>query len=504
MGLYVQSLDHLPADAHRDYYVYLLDYGWPEPLGEALTNNFQRMAEMAEKSNAVVIRSTNRVHFADQVLSWHSVNGENAGKMLPAILITNRNPHLFRETRSENNTEPIESNLKLILIPLQKFCKNPDEVTTLTIRLFADIKAGKQLRDFKVGRKVRKGGKAKAEAMILEPAKKTPSITMTDVINFLQSRTGQHHNEPGNKMQKTVHPVHFEDFSGEQFERLVFAYVNRRKNWNKIEWLGQTGGDGGRDIWAEDGIESHCYQCANYQQMVFKKASDDIRKLSANKTIPDKLIVVCGSTVSPEMRTKIANYALRYAIKDTQVWSGVELEEKLRKEASDLLERFVKGEAFPENAQPLILNTKPSEVSDLEIIQLMTECFDRPAFTTAFRNESNIPAFEQAITDTIEVLNTGMHRLRDGTLIRKIPSRHQLSDANLRNELSLITQLVVRLRDTFNKLRSDKEIKQCPCGKSDCTTWILSDKACNEMDSIRKEIFKEFKKIHPPFTLQTQ
>ena len=45
----------------------------------------------------------------------------------------------------------------------------------------------------------------------------------------------------------------------------------------------------------------------------------------------------------------------------------------------------------------------------------MAECFDRPAFDTPFRDESNVPDFKKAITDTIEALNTGIHRLRDGT-----------------------------------------------------------------------------------------
>lgn len=36
MGLYVQSLNNIPQSAHRDYYIYLLDYGWSEPLGNAL------------------------------------------------------------------------------------------------------------------------------------------------------------------------------------------------------------------------------------------------------------------------------------------------------------------------------------------------------------------------------------------------------------------------------------------------------------------------------------
>ena len=35
MGLHIHSLGQLPATAERAYYVYLLDYGWHEPLGAA-------------------------------------------------------------------------------------------------------------------------------------------------------------------------------------------------------------------------------------------------------------------------------------------------------------------------------------------------------------------------------------------------------------------------------------------------------------------------------------
>lgn len=52
-------------------------------------------------------------------------------------------------------------------------------------------------------------------------------------------------------MELTVQPIHFEDRSGTEFERLVFTYVIRSKEWDSIEWLGQTGKDGGRDIWVD-------------------------------------------------------------------------------------------------------------------------------------------------------------------------------------------------------------------------------------------------------------
>ena len=34
MGLMIHSLGEIPADVQRGYYVYLLDYGWDEPLAK--------------------------------------------------------------------------------------------------------------------------------------------------------------------------------------------------------------------------------------------------------------------------------------------------------------------------------------------------------------------------------------------------------------------------------------------------------------------------------------
>lgn len=125
----------------------------------------------------------------------------------------------------------------------------------------------------------------------------------------------------------------------------------------------------------------------------------------------------------------------------------------------------------------------------------MVDCFNRPAFTTPFHREVNIPDFGKAITDTIEVLNTGVHRLRDGTLIRQIPSRHQLKDIVVKNDVAALYNLVVKLRDTFTDLRRKKEIENCGCGDPDCPTYMMSDNACQKMDTIRLEIFTAMQKI---------
>jgi len=502
MGLYIQSLESLPADAQRDYFIYLLDYGWSEPLGEALIKNFQKMAEMAEKNNAVVIRSHSHIHFEDEVLSWHSINGEDAKDLLPAILITNRNPHHFRERYRIGSHQGIEDDLKLVLIPLRKFCTTTTEVAELIDRLFKDIAAKKKLTEFKIERKIKKGGPALADSIILSPDKTQKGITMRQVINFLQGLPENSPISSPGRIEKTVLPLHFEDRSGTEFERLVFAYALRQRAWESIEWLGQTGGDGGRDIWGVSQKQTYCYQCANYRHLILTKITDDIDKLIQSGNIPQNYIVVCGGTVSSTLRTKIRNYAGQSGISITEIWSGVEFEERLRQNSPELIRRFAEGEPFPDDPAQLIQSANFNGAkNDEELLDLFFESFDRPAFTTRFRNESSIPDFEKAITDTIEVLNTGIHRLRDGTLIRKIPSRHQIKNAALKNELAEITKLVIQLRDTFNKLKKQNEIRPCGCGDDDCPIWMLTDRACDEMDHIRQTIFRRIRSIRPSFTL---
>ena len=303
-------------------------------------------------------------------------------------------------------------------------------------------------------------------------------------------------------MELTVKPIHFEDRSGTEFERIVFAYAIRSKDWDTIEWLGQTGKDGGRDIWGQLGTESTCYLCANYQNLTFKKAKEDIDKLIAYKTIPTSVIVVCGGKVTSGIRKQIKDYANLAGITSVETWSGVELEERLRKDTPELVRRFVMGEKFPDSPKELIQFAKALDATnDRDIIDLLVECFDRPAFITPFHMESNLPDFEQALKNTIEVLNTGVHRSNDGAIIRTIPSRHRVSDKHLKKGLEDVTTSVVKLRDIFKSLLKSKEIEHCSCDDKNCPTFSLSPSATKVMDDGRKEIFAKFKKIKPDFNL---
>jgi hypothetical protein len=491
MGLYVESLNNSPAEARRDYYIYLLDYGWDEPIGNALMLNYERMATLAARNKAVVIRGTNRVHFEDEVLSWHNINGQNADDLLPGILITNRNPHKFTPVFQPGDAGEVEDDLRLILIPLKKFCKTPTEVVQLIERIFSDIIQQKALKDFRIAKEVVKDNRrAFADLITLEPDNSGIEIPIESVINYLKS--GKRNSMV---VGRSVMSIHFEDRGGPEFERLAFAYISRLKNWDKMEWLGQTGDDDGRDIWGEYEGESYCYQCANYRSLVLKKVTDDIDKMVKIGLTPDYFTVVCGGRVSVNMRAAIRSYAAQHVIKQTDIWSGVEFEEQLRKHAPELLKRFVDGEIFPE------LNTPNNSVhNDQDILNQIIQCFDRPAFTTPFYREVNIPDFEKAIMDTIEVLNTGVHRLRDGTIIGHIPSRHQLGDSILKDTLTKIYKMVVKLRDTLVDLKRKKEITECECDQPDCPVYFFTDNACQLMDQIRQDIFNAFRNIMPEGT----
>lgn len=176
MGLKVHSLGEVPADASRRYYLYLLDYGWEEPLGKALRDNFDNMADAASRHDAAVVLGLGN-EFNDNVLSWHGFNGRrDTEDLLPAILITNKHPATFAERRAlysatDQDAMPWNSGQdRLVLLPLQNHCKTPTDVARLINRIFRDIKANRPLADFEIVVEDRAGvGRAILDAVILRP-----------------------------------------------------------------------------------------------------------------------------------------------------------------------------------------------------------------------------------------------------------------------------------------------------------------------------------------------
>jgi len=155
---------------------------------------------------------------------------------------------------------------------------------------------------------------------------------------------------------RVVRPVHFEDFDGKDFERLVFALALRSGRWRSLEWYGEVGADLGRDIWGEkeENGETVCIQCANWKRLTAEKAKADIRKiLKAPRGAPDILVIAAGGTVSATARDAIKGYAAAQGIEQCHVWSGVDLEERIRFYAESLLRRFCDGEQFPDDPKAI-------------------------------------------------------------------------------------------------------------------------------------------------------
>jgi hypothetical protein len=185
MGLKIHSLAQLPAQAgRRSYYLYLLDYGWKEPLGRTLHKNFDRMAGEASRHDAAVMMGLG-TEFNDEVLSWHGINGREAGELLPAILITNKRPISFEGPGNAWDKEKDH----LVLLPLRERCKTPTDVAALIDSVFSDIKAKRPLADFAVARRDRAGVKgALLDAVVLRPSIGGVGVDLKAIINSMLKR----------------------------------------------------------------------------------------------------------------------------------------------------------------------------------------------------------------------------------------------------------------------------------------------------------------------------
>lgn len=171
MGLYVHSIEELPESATRSYYIYVLDYGWHERLGDTLKTNLPKMISLASKNDAVIIKGIESNHFEDEVFSYHGINGISSDEILPAILVTTLHPSYFQKVGGKRGlTNKFEDNL--LLIPLKGLCKTSSDVVELIAKLFIDIKEKKKLADFSVRAKIEKqksGWRSITNALILEP-----------------------------------------------------------------------------------------------------------------------------------------------------------------------------------------------------------------------------------------------------------------------------------------------------------------------------------------------
>jgi hypothetical protein len=214
---------------------------------------------------------------------------------------------------------------------------------------------------------------------------------------------------------------------------------------------------------------------------------------------PDAFKFVCP-TVSDTSRTRIGKAAAELGIDHVTIWSSVEFEENLRLRAEYLLDRFVQGTEFPDAKSEIrkFVDDFPG-LTDAEALQLMSVVFDRPAFRTPFQQECSLPAFQQAIEDTIGALNTGIWRTRDGNDIRRIPSIHHLRDPRIRSVVAKVVGQVDELRRIFVARLRGGAINHCGCGQPDCPTYTFLPSAADELNDARHRILSTFLSVHAYF-----
>ncbi len=71
----------------------------------------------------------------------------------------------------------------------------------------------------------------------------------------------------------------------------------------------------------------------------------------------------------------------------------------------------------------------------------------------------------------------------------------------MKDKVSKLYELVVKLRDAFAELSRTKEIENCGYGDEESPLYMLSDNACQKMDAIRHDIFKAIRKVKPDANL---
>jgi hypothetical protein len=103
--------------------------------------------------------------------------------------VTNRHPAEFRK-RTFGEDEKVEDNLKMILFPLKKFCKDTTEVVALIQKIFTNIKLEKDLDNFNIVMDKRKGiGSAIADSIILEPNIAGIGFSFNTLINYFKVKS---------------------------------------------------------------------------------------------------------------------------------------------------------------------------------------------------------------------------------------------------------------------------------------------------------------------------
>jgi 5-methylcytosine-specific restriction endonuclease McrA len=145
---------------------------------------------------------------------------------------------------------------------------------------------------------------------------------------------------------------------------------------------------------------------------------------------------------------------------------------ELRKYRDRLWKLVEEGKALPE------MNL------DSQFLELLRRVFDRPAFTTPFRQEGRMEDFDKAIDDTVLALNTGLLRTRDNQVLTDLGfGKSSLFNAEWNLQLNDVEGQLLRLRSEVAKALAEGKLKCC---HAHC---YYGDEECmRQLDQIRVDI----------------
>lgn len=122
----------------------------------------------------------------------------------------------------------------------------------------------------------------------------------------------------------------------------------------------------------------------------------------------------------------------------------------------------------------------PSIPTDKIVVEEILTCFNRPAFTVAFRDECNLGDFDAAIRNTVSLINTG--KSADGMSLT-----YNVSDVNdkvTKGRLAEIVSGLNYLRKIFAEMKTRGYATKCKCGDQKCKVifnndfefcWLMND-----------------------------
>lgn len=163
----------------------------------------------------------------------------------------------------------------------------------------------------------------------------------------------------------------------------------------------------------------------------------------------------------------------------------------------DLLRRWrrLSEEAALLDIEAPAKDEKLSHVTDADLIRFYAQCFDRPAFQDRFHQEGSMEAFDKAIEDTITAINTGCLRARDGGVLTRSKGKAFLDNADWRQRMDLIVDLLRAIRSRYDDARKTGAIHVSDSSSGNSFYYIRDHEVAEWMDQTRSQALEIFAEI---------